>query len=62
MQAAPKGSFIFIILRHLKLRVHHIIMGAHHGHGEPWVVFDFALGNIKPKIPPVAPLTAGTGN
>jgi hypothetical protein len=59
---APKGSFVFIILCHLKLRVRHIIMGAHHGHGEPWVVFNFTFGNIKPEIPPVAPLIAGTGN
>ena len=38
--SAPKGSFVFIILHHLKLRVRYVIMGAHDGHGEPWVVFD----------------------
>jgi hypothetical protein len=38
--SAPKGSFVFIILCHLKLRVRYVIMGAHDGHGEPWVVFD----------------------
>jgi hypothetical protein len=39
-------------------------MGAHHGHEEPWVVFDFAFafGNIKLEIPPVAPLIVGIGN
>jgi hypothetical protein len=37
-------------------------MRAHDGHGEPWVVFDCAFGNVKPEIPPVAPLIAGAGN
>jgi hypothetical protein len=37
-------------------------MRAHNGHGEPCVVFDCAFGNIKPEIPPIAPLIAGAGN
>jgi hypothetical protein len=37
-------------------------MGAHDGQGEPWVVFHCALGNVKPEIPPVAPLIAGARN
>jgi hypothetical protein len=41
--SAPEGPFVLIILRHLKLWECHIAMGAHHGHGEPWEVFDFAL-------------------
>ena len=60
--SAPEGPFVLIILRHLKLRECHITMGAHHGREEPWEVFDFASRNIKPIIPPVAPLVASTGN
>jgi hypothetical protein len=60
--SAPKGSFIFIILRYLKLWVRYVIMRAHDGHGEPWVVFDCAFGNVKPEFPPVAPFIAGAGN
>jgi hypothetical protein len=41
--SAPKGSFVFIILRYLKLRVRYVIMRAHDSHGEPWVVFDCAF-------------------
>jgi hypothetical protein len=48
MGNAPKGSLILIILHHLKLRVRHLIMGAHNGHEEPLVVLDFALRNIEP--------------
>jgi hypothetical protein len=60
--SAPKGSFVFIILRYLKLRVHYVIMRAHDGHGEPWVVFDCAFGNVKPEFPPVALFIAGARN
>jgi hypothetical protein len=60
--SAPKGSFVFIILRYLKLRLHYIIMRAHDGHGEPWVVFYCAFGNVKPEFPSVAPLIASAGN
>jgi hypothetical protein len=37
-------------------------VGAHYGRGEPWEFFDFVSRNIKPIIPPIAPLVASTGN
>jgi hypothetical protein len=60
--SASEGPFVLIILHHLKLWECHIAMGAHHGRGEPWEVFDFAPRNIKPVIPPFAPLIASIGN
>jgi hypothetical protein len=45
--SAPKGPFVLIILHHLKLWECHITMGAHHNHGEPWEVFDYASRNIN---------------
>jgi hypothetical protein len=60
--STPKGPFVPIILRHLKRRERHIIVGAHHGHRESLEVFDFASRHIKPIIILVAPLVAGAGN
>jgi hypothetical protein len=60
--SAPEGPFVLIILHHLKLWERHITMGAHHDRGETREVFNFAPGNIKPVIPPVASLIASTGN
>jgi hypothetical protein len=41
--SATKSPFVFVILRYHKLQVCYIVMGAHDGHGEPWVVFDRAF-------------------
>ena len=60
--SAPEGPFVLIILCHLKWWECHITVGAHYDRREPWEVFDFASRNIKPIIPPVAPLIANTGN
>jgi hypothetical protein len=60
--SAPEGPFILIILCHLKRWECHIIVGAHDGRREPWEVFDFSSRNIKPIVPPVAPLIPCTRN
>jgi hypothetical protein len=58
--SVPKGPFILIILRHLESWERHIAVGAHNGRREPRQIFDFPTKNIKPKVPPVAPLVPGT--
>jgi hypothetical protein len=58
--SVPKGPFVFIILHQLESWECHIAVRAHDGRREPGQIFDFPTRNIKPKVPPVAPLVPGT--
>jgi hypothetical protein len=54
----PKGPFVLIVLRHLEWWERHIEVRAHNGCREPREIFDFPNSDIKPKVPPVAPLVS----
>jgi hypothetical protein len=58
----PEGPFVLIVLRHLKRWECHVTVGAHDGRREPWEVFDFPSQDIKPIVPPVAPLVPSAGD
>jgi hypothetical protein len=60
--SVPEDPFVLIVLRHLERWERHVAVRAHNGCREPREIFDFPTRDIKPKVPPVAPLVPRTGD
>jgi hypothetical protein len=55
-----KCPFVLVVLRHLERRERHITVRAHDGDRQPREIFNFPTRDIKPIVPPVAPLVQST--